>query len=210
MKCSCYVQAVKRLREKKAIRPRTPPPARPSPPPNLRHRPSLRCPPRLAQQQDSDSDSGSSSQIQTRQALQAARAVAGNDRNKAVLAADGTGSDGGRPITRQAVEQRQAMVEHGGRVGRGRGADPRSMEDAYGRRSVPSGEERGASGRGRGGRIAHKRSLGERGIEDARKGMERMPQRPRFSEEPRSAIPADAVIVEVGVQRYRGHVVRNG
>lgn len=69
------------------------------------------------------------------------------------------------------------------------------------RRSVPwaqGGESSGARGT-----QGCKRSLDERGFGDARRDLDREPQRPRWLEAPREAIPVDAVIVEVSPQ----HVV---
>lgn len=198
-------QAARKSRETKVVRPRTPPPPRPSPPPNLRHRPSLRCPTRLAQQQETDSDSGGSSQPRRSAAHEGGRRGAGKGAKKTVITANGVrggGGDGGEAAKQQAIQEIPKPgvgvavargMEGADSYGRTRPASSgRTVEETYDGRSVPWGQEKAASAEG-GGR-GYKRSLEDGAVERAK-------QRPRKLEAPRPEIPADAVIVEVRPRR---------
>lgn len=83
------------------------------------------------------------------------------------------------------------------------------LDGASGGRSVPWAHEGDSSGAR--GAQGLKRSLDERGLGDARRGLDREPQRPRRLEAPRAAIPVDAVIVEVRPQYvHRSEILLGG
>lgn len=198
-------QVVKKRRERKASRPLTPPTPQPTPPPNLRHRASLRCPPRLTQGENSDSDSDSgSSQLRTsrrkrqnrdgdRRGVAAGKSGAGPGGGKSSNVITPNGVQGGKSVRRR---QQQSRLPERGSAGTSVG---QSKPGGPGGGSV--GMERGACGdlsaevpwcHGRGYKRLHDDSaFAEKGV------AARVPQRPRVQEAPRSAIPADAVIVEV-------------
>lgn len=205
---------MKKRSERKITRPRTPPPPRPSPPPNLRHRASLRCPPKLSSQQDADSANAGSARLPGRRANgsdRAGPAKGGGSKTAPDGANGGRGGGGGRVLARQVVEERRAMsAEAGARgaeLGREgvRGFDRRRAGErsaaafthgACRGRSVPWGGREGETSGARGAQ-GFKRSLDERGPGETNRGSEREPQRPRRLEASRAAIPVDAVIVEV-------------
>lgn len=206
-------QAAKKLAQKRPAHPRSPPRPRPSPPPNLRHRASLRCPPRLAQPQGAGSDP-TSFQPRTRDL-----GPVGNGGTKATVSApasrETTGSDvagrvhgageGARPRGLEGGVSggrgRAVFVgnghSRGGSSGRGRNAG--GMEPLYAQQvSGWVGQRRGVSCGADGRR--YKRSLDDHagGAAEARMADGREARLPRGQEvAPRREVPAGVEIVEV-------------
>lgn len=199
--------------------PENSPPARSSPPQKLRQRASLRCPPRLAPQQNSDSDGGAGRARSGRPPER--RAIRKGTKKSAVTVSGvsrGGGDTGSRPLKRQSVEQRAPVPTEEMARARAEVAAyyrPQVADQGILRRTGTRGagavngavgggwQAHGTHGEAALNGVGHNggfiRSLPADGLEDRRRAVNRVVQRPQWQGSSRPAIPADAVIVEVGI-----------